>query len=92
MTPIKKAIRTITFLTQRLSQLNFNSKAEIIEAYEMEQQIERIERTNRNKRFQELADIFEFKECCPFDDVTVKYTEQEKLLWRLVDLESSQHE
>ena len=92
MTPIKKAIRTIALLTQRLSQLNFNSKAEIIEAYEIEKQLSRIEEKNRNKRFEKLSELFRVEGFNPFEDETVRHAEQVELLWKLVDLKSSQHE
>lgn len=92
MTPIKKTIRTIAILTQRLRQVNFNSKAEIIEAYEIEQQLKWIEEKNRNKRFEELFELFRVESICPFEDETVRHTEQVELLWKLVDLESGQHE
>ena len=92
MTPIKKAIRKIAFFTQCLSQLNFNSKAEIIEAYEIEKQLSRIEEKNRKKRFEELSELFRVEGFNPFEDETVRHAEQVELLWKLVDLESSQHE
>ncbi len=92
MTPIKKAIRTIALLIQRLNNINFKSETEIIEAYEIKKQIKRIENINRGKRFNELYKLFDLQEICPFNDLTVKQTEQERLLWKLVDLERGQHE
>lgn len=92
MTPIKKAIRTIALLTQRLSKLNFRSEMEIIEAYEINQRLKRIDSINRSKKFNELTELFDLKEICPFDELTVNQAEQERLLWKLVDLEHSQHE
>ncbi len=92
MTPIKKAIRTIALLTQRLTNLNFKSEIEIIEAYEIKQRLKKIENINRGKRFNELYELFDLEEICPFSDLTVKQTEQEMLLWKLVDLERGQHE
>ncbi len=92
MTPIKKAIRTIALLTQRLNNLNFKSEIEIIEAYEIKQRLKKIENINRGKRFNELYELFDLQEICPFSDLTVKQTEQERLLWKLVDLERGQHE
>ncbi len=92
MTPIKKAIRTIALLTQRLTNLNFKSEIEIIEAYEIKQRLKKIENINRGKRFNELYELFDLQEICPFSNLTVKQTEQEMLLWKLVDLERGQHE
>ncbi len=92
MTPIKKAIRTIALLTQRLTNLNFKSEIEIIEAYEIKQRLKKIENINRGKRFNELYELFDLQEICPFSDLTVKQTEQERLLWKLVDLERGQNE
>jgi hypothetical protein len=91
-TPIKKAIRTIALLTQRLNNVNFKSETEIIEVYEKNQRLKRIESINRGKKFNELAELFNLKESCPFDKLTVKQAEQERLLWKLVDLERGQHE
>ncbi len=92
MTPIKKAIRTIALLRQRLTNLNFKSEIEIIEAYEIKQRLKKIENINRGKRFNELYELFDLQEICPFSDLTVKQTEQERLLWKLVDLERGQNE
>ena len=92
MTPIKKAIRTIALLTQRLSKLNFRSETEIIEAYEINQRLKRIDSIKRGDKFRELTKLFGLKEICPFDELTVKQAEQERLLWKLVDLEHGQHE
>ena len=91
-TPIKKAIRTIALLTKRLRQLNFNSKSEIIEAFEIEKQLNRIEQRSRQKRFDELSELFRVDEFNPFEDQTVRNAEQQKLLWMLVDLEGSRNE
>ena len=92
MTPIKKAIRTIALLTQRLSKLNFRSETEIIEAYEINQRLKRIDSIKRGEKFKELTELFCLKETCPFDELTVNQAEQERLLWKLVDLEHGQHE
>ena len=92
MTPIKKAIRTIALLTQRLSNLNFRSETEIIETYEIKQRLKKIDSINRGEKYRELAELFDLKESCPFDKLTVKQAEQERLLWKLVDLERGQHE
>jgi hypothetical protein len=91
-TPIKKAIRTIALLTKKISNLNFRSETEIIEAYEIKQHLKRIDSINRGKKFNELTELFDLKENCPFDKLTVKQAEQERLLWKLVDLERGQHE
>ena len=92
MTTIKKAIRSIALLKQRLRHINFNSKSEIIEAHQIEQQLNYIEEKNRNKRFEELSELFRVEGFNPFKDETVSHAEQVELLWKLVDLESSQHE
>jgi len=71
---------------------HFKSETEIIEVYEINQRLKRIESINRGKKFNELAGLFGLKESCPFDKLTVKQAEQERLLWKLVDLERGQHE
>jgi hypothetical protein len=90
--PIQQVIRTIVLIKQRFSHINFKSKVEIIEAYEIKKQFNYIKQKQRHKRFIELTELFELKECCPFDDETVKHVEQERLLWKLVDLEGHQNE
>ncbi len=77
---------------KKISSLNFRSETEIIEAYEINQRLKRIDSIKRGEKFRELTELFDLKENCPFDELTVKQAEQERLLWKLVDLERGQHE
>jgi hypothetical protein len=90
--PIKKATVKVASFIKRLQNLNFNSEQEIIEGYQLDQELAYYESRRRQKRFGYYFNVFELKETCFLDDLTEQQKEQYSLIWKLVDLEDSQHE
>jgi len=84
---IKKAACTTAIFIKRIPNINFKSKQEIIEAYEIGQESDWIDFRNRNKRFHYYRNVFGLEEAFFLDELTDKEAEQYSLIWKLVDLE-----
>jgi hypothetical protein len=90
--PIKKATVKVASFIKRIQNLNFNSEQEIIEGHHLDQEVAYYKSRHRQKRFNYYFQLFDLKEPCPFDESTHREGEQYSAIWRLVDLEDSQHE
>ena len=89
---IKKAVRTTAIFIKRIPNLNFKTKEEIIEAYNLDGDFAYYESRRRHKRFNYYLNVFELAEPFFLDELTEKQKEQFGLIWKLVDLEGGCHE
>lgn len=88
----KKLPGKVASFLKRIQNLNFNSTQEIIEAYQIDQEIAYIDSKYRHERFNYYFNVFELKESWLLDDLTEQQKEQYSLIWKLVDLEGGRYE
>ena len=89
---IKKAARTTAIFIKRIPNLNFRTKEEVIEGYQIDQESAYYESRHRQKRFGYYLNVFELKEPFFLEELNEKQKEQYGLIWKLVDLEGGCYE
>ena len=91
-TQIKKATGRVASLIKRLQNLNFKSEQEIIETYQLCNQMDYYESRRLQKKFEYYWHLFELKEALPWGDLTEQESKQSEAIWKLVEFEEGLHE
>lgn len=89
---IKKATGKVASLIKRIQNLNFKSKQEVIETYDLCGQIDYYQSRRLQQKFEYYWDLFELKDILPWGDLTEKESKQYEAVWKLVELEEGIHE